>query len=310
MRSRLDDWRSHWRNPGLRALLAAQTPAEHRVHGDFADAPSDKQGLSLIIENVVIPHLIADCDASVAPTTAALTVEADSQAAKDLPDETDPVEQLAQLSVKADTAAMLAYVNDRLAAGNSVEAIFVDLLAPAARRLGEYWEADSEDFVAVTMGLWRIQEVLRDVTGRIPASHCPAQRGRTALFSAMPGDQHSFGTLMVAECFERAGWQTRTLIEPALGDITRSVASTHYDLVGLTVSCDCPTATLTSLVSTLRSVSFNPQIRIMMGGRLLSEQPSLVGECGADATAKDARAAVVIAEQMVPIRADFLAQFL
>jgi hypothetical protein len=63
--------------------------------------------------------------------------------------------------------------------------VFIDLLAPSARRLGQHWEDDDCDFVDVTMGLWRLQEVMREVTMRF-RRRARAARPRAALF-APPG---------------------------------------------------------------------------------------------------------------------------
>ena len=108
---------------------------------------------------------------------------------------------------------------------------------------------------------------------------------------------------MVADCFERAGWACDVLIEPTTSELTGKIAHHRYDLVGLTVSCDCSSAALGNLVTALRAVSNNPGIRIMVGGRSINERPELLGECGADATASDAPSAVALAEYLVPAKA-------
>jgi methanogenic corrinoid protein MtbC1 len=196
---------------------------------------------------------------------------------------------------------LLDFVDHCLETGSSVETVYVELLAPAARRLGEYWEEDSEDFVGVTMGLWRIQEILRELTLRIPPKSRPGHGKRSALFSPMPGEQHSFGTLMVAECFQRAGWDIDILIEPTQSELTAKFAKRHYDLIGLTVSNDCSKGALGSTVKTIKAVSSNPHIKVMMGGRVINDHPGLVDECGADATAIDAVAAVTLGDELVPV---------
>jgi MerR family transcriptional regulator, light-induced transcriptional regulator len=262
--------------------------------------------LSLLLENLVIPRLIADrgdiaswsksSDASMAGN-----VQLSPSGRRPISDQ--DVEMFSRLSVNEEAHVLLAFVDECLARGSSVETIFVDLLAPAARRLGNYWNDDSEDFVGVTMGLWRIQEVLRVLTMRIPPIAGPGHGQRSALFSPMPGEQHSFGTLMVAECFHRAGWETDVLIEPTQSELTGKFAKRHYDLIGLTVSNDCSTSALSSLVSTIKAVSSNPHVRVLLGGRVINEHPDLVASCGADATAADALSAVAVANQLVPIRA-------
>ncbi len=294
--SRLDSWRGT-RKSAPSALEYSQDDAAvpHLALVRSADREVD---LSLLLENLVIPQLIAGGKNAQIIT---------SQSPKEPERHIDEVmiDQFARLSIEEDTRSLIEFVDRRLDAGNTTESLFVDLLAPAARRLGQYWEDDSGDFVDVTMGLWRIQEVLRELTQRMPPDVRSGHGARRALFSTMPGEQHSFGTLMVAECFERAGWETEVLIEPTQAEIVEKAAKVNFDLIGLTVSCDCPTATLRSLVQSIKSVSDNPHVRILLGGRVINEAPELVGQCGADATAIDALSAVALADRLVPVNAEY-----
>jgi len=297
LKSKLDDWRGNRKNAEVPELADASAVTNNIR---LVASRAEHSELSLLLENLVIPKLIADrnqggaiADPVESPSVAAYSTNQKIAA-------TD-VEAFTLMSLHEDAHVLLSFVDDCLASGNSVETVFVELLAPAARRLGEYWTADSEDFVGVTMGLWRIQEVLRELTLRIPPAARPGNGQRSALFSPMPGEQHSFGTLMVAECFQRAGWDTDVLIEPTRSELTGKFAKRHYDLIGLTVSNDCSTSALSSLVTTIKAVSSNPQIKVLLGGRVINEQPELVRECGADATAHDAVSAVEVANDMVPL---------
>lgn len=301
LKSRLDGWRASRRSPE-----STEDELVHPAVAAFAlqGRPHDDGDLSLLLENLVIPRLIADRDK---PANwfdmAELSQPRDCKQRRVITDA--DVEEFTQLSLNEDAHVLLDFVDHCLETGSSVETIYVELLAPAARKLGEYWEEDSQDFVGVTMGLWRIQEILRELTLRIPPKSHPGHGQRSALFSPMPGEQHSFGTLMVAECFQRAGWDTEVLIEPTQSELTAKFAKRHYDLIGLTVSCDCSTGALSSLVNTIKAVSSNPHIRILIGGRVINDRPSLVVECGADATAIDARTAVELADRLVPVKTEY-----
>jgi len=295
LKSRLGDWRGSKKIDQIQGVHDADAPVGNLR---IVSSRAEQYDLSLLLENLVIPRLIADRRDSASWTENAV-IEPTGRRIISVHD----VENFSRLSVDEEAHVLLSFVDECLATGSSVETIFVDLLAPAARRLGEYWDADSEDFVGVTMGLWRIQEVLRVLTMRIPPVAGPGHGQRAALFSPMPGEQHSFGTLMIAECFQRAGWETDVLIEPTQSDLTGKFATRHYDLIGLTVSNDCSTSALSSLVSTIKAVSSNPHVRVLLGGRVINEHPELVTSCGADATAADALSAVAVADQLVPISA-------
>ncbi|HSF12956.1 MAG TPA: cobalamin B12-binding domain-containing protein, partial [Erythrobacter sp.] len=200
---------------------------------------------------------------------------------------------------RLEAAGLLEEVNAFIKDGVSVETVCLDLLAPAARKLGEMWEHDECDFIDVTMGLWRLQEVMREVAARAPAERDFPCAPRSALFSPMPGDNHNFGALMIEEVFARAGWQSEALIKPERRELLDRLARQPFDLVGLTLTRDCPSAALSNLIKAMRNVSANPDIIIFVGGRMINENPDLVAEVGADGTGADALAALEMAENLV-----------
>lgn len=246
--------------------------------------------LDHLIQGEIIPRLLIAHPAPAAANGLAETVRLN-------PTE---VQEFAPLPLTLEADELLSLVDGFLARGVAVESIFVDLLAPSARRLGQFWEDDVCDFVDVTMGLWRLQEVMRQVALRVPAVTQAYYEPRSALFSSLPGEQHSFGVLMVEETFARAGWRSEALIEPRRQDLLRACAEQSFDLLGLTVSCDCPSATISDLIMAIRGVSRNPAIQVFIGGRAVNADPGLAVRAGADGTAPDARAALALAERKVP----------
>lgn len=256
--------------------------------------------LSGLIEKLVIPKLFSDNRAKsqrLGEQGLAELVGTDRKR----PITSEDVVAFSDLTLVSEASTLLDFIDNCLATGSSVEAIYVDLLAPAARRLGKFWEDDSEDFVDVTMGLWRLQEVLRELALRVPPSNNSAHGQRSALFTTMPGEQHSFGTLMVAECFHRAGWDADVLIEPSQSELMQKFSDSYYSLAGLTISNDCTSAALTRLIAEIKANSRNPGICVMIGGRLVNENPNLAELCGADGTAEDANGAIAIANSLVPV---------
>lgn len=190
-------------------------------------------------------------------------------------------------------------VNGYLDQDIAPEVLFIQLIAPAARELGEKWTRDECDFVDVTMGLWRLQSLLRTIALWAPPSPGWNLRTNKALFTAMPDDQHSLGTLIVSECFQRAGWDVETLIEPQQSDILQALSTTSFDLVGLTVTTDFYIAAVPKLLTAMRSVSCNSNLAIMIGGPALGYDPVRARELGADGTAPDAEAALKMADELV-----------
>lgn len=197
--------------------------------------------------------------------------------------------------------ALSEIVNDYLDQNIAPEVLFIQLIAPAARELGEKWNRDECDFVDVTMGLWRLQSLLRTIAVWAPPSPGWNLRTNKVLFTTMPNDQHSLGTLIISECFQRAGWNVETLIEPQQSDILQALSATSYDVVGLTVTTDFSIAAVPKLLTAMRSVSCNPNLAIMIGGPALGYDPGRARDLGADGTAPDAEAALKMADELVSV---------
>lgn len=182
----------------------------------------------------------------------------------------------------------------------SLEQLCTELLTPAARRLGRFWETDECDFTEVTVALWRIQSLLMELSELLPAPpRASDEPPPSALLSTMPDSQHTFGLTMVAEYFRRSGWDVTH--DPSLDlHLLLQVASAHrFQLIGLSASLDEQEAPVAAAIIALRKTSLNPDVGIMVGGPLFLRRPDLAIVVGADFTAPDAKTAVDLAERFV-----------
>lgn len=247
------------------------------------------RSLSTLIENEIIPRLMIAHGMCAPDAVESGTAPGD-------------VETLAGLALDVNADALLSHVDSILARRVPVDSIMVDLVAPAARLLGTYWEEDRCSFVDVTMGLWRLQEVVREIAARVPTDRRIAAGGRRALFAAAPGDQHTFGTVVIDEVFRHNGWVTDLVVSCEAQELIRRASGDWFDLVGLTVSCGAHVAKLPALIVALRSVSRNPGLCIMVGGPVFAADPDLAKQVGADGTARDAKLALKVASGLVRVR--------
>lgn len=195
-----------------------------------------------------------------------------------------------------ETLDLLTEVEALLARGVPVRSVLLDLFVPTARRLGEQWEDDTISFVEVTMGLWRLQELTREIT----ATHAPAPgpEAPAVLLCMIPGDQHSFGPLILEESFRLAGWRTQLVTDAACTDeLTAHAAGGHYDAITLSVAQAGQHNAAETLISALRTWSLNPLSLILVGGPAIGGDEALARALGADETAADAASAVQLAEE-------------
>lgn len=210
------------------------------------------------------------------------------------------IEAFTRLSLSADAEAVCAAVDELRARGLSVDRLFEGLLGPAARRLGEMWADDTCDFMDVTIGLGRLQQVVRRLAPPRDGGDSPAGQP-TVLLTAAPGEQHTFGLTMVAECFERAGWQVTVCLPGAERDVLTVAASAPFDVVGFSVGTSDQKAALRNLIAKVRSQSRNKRVGVMVGGPLFRQEPGLAFELGADVCATDAKQAAVEAQNLLAV---------
>ncbi|MEE4153791.1 MAG: cobalamin B12-binding domain-containing protein [Erythrobacter sp.] len=286
----------------FRQIFARPMAHLRRDLGELQDIPRTRaadEDVNAVLEGDILPRLLMAHCASGAATSAEPNLALSP----------DIVGRFAELPLTLEAPDLLDEVDRMLGAGLGVETLYVEVLAPAARHLGEMWERDECDFIDVTMGLWRLQEVMRDVAARAPAGVSPLAERRSALFAPMPGDNHSFGAQMIDEVFAHAGWSSAVLASARRRELLDHLARSAVDLVGLTVSRDCPISALASLITAIRSVSLNPHVRIIIGGHVINQDPGIVAKVGADGTGVDAKAALELAERLIlaaPLRAPTL----
>jgi methanogenic corrinoid protein MtbC1 len=277
---------SGWADPDRSRMAGGSIPADRQRSAVGEQARS----LSRLIECEIIPRLLvahAGGLHAVAPTEPVATITLAE------------VEAFAPLALHVEADELLQYVEGLVARGVSFETLLVDLMAPAARHLGALWDDDRCDFVDVTMGLWRLQEVVHELSGCPTRAAHEEHLARRALFVSLEGDQHSFGTVVIDEMFSANGWMTDRLNEATTEDLLRHVRQEAFDLIGLTITCDCHIAALPSIVRSVRASSRNPRICVMVGGRVFAENAELAAAVGADGTAPDARVAVRVAGALV-----------
>lgn len=274
---------------GMEELRSHPGQAGRTVHPDSERSP---EMLAKLIEVEIIPRLLLAHGCEPAPTRLV-----DSTPLATIgPTE---VHDFASLALGQQAHILMRHVDDALARGLSIETILVEILAPAARDLGVRWENDEADFVDVTMGLWRLQELVYELSARSPGAAGNRGGDRRAFFCVFPGEQHSFGTVMVDEFFRRRGWDTRCVTNATERQLLTLVGERWFEIIGLTASCDHHIDELTRLIGSLRDASRNPSAGILVGGQIFNKNPDLALRIGADGTAQDARQAVDCAEALV-----------
>jgi len=221
-------------------------------------------------------------------------------AASDGPTQAD-ILALTDLAMAGDTVGAAALVAGVRARDIELEQIYLDLLAPVARQLGELWTADRCDFSSVTIGLCCLQQLILDNNLGFGPRPTRRERDRHILLAPVPGEQHSFGLLMVSEFFRRHGWDVCSGTGASSREIVALARKQWFSVVGFSMGGDTNLDALATLIRDIRRASRNPQIGILVGGRVFADRPDLAALVGADATASDGQQAVLKAETLLAL---------
>lgn len=212
------------------------------------------------------------------------------------------VGQLAVLATEADGALARQYVARLVEQGAPIESVLLNLLTPTARLLGQWWVADTMSFAQVTLGLWRLQQVLHDYSAGFRATGLWPAAGARILLSTEPGSQHTFGVSMLGEFFSRDGWDVHLALQSSWGELSALLSEQHFDVLGLSIGVDGAIASTASAILQLREASRVPDLMVMVGGPAALNVSDLAERCGADAMASHATTALRLANQWVQSR--------
>jgi methanogenic corrinoid protein MtbC1 len=198
------------------------------------------------------------------------------------------IDALMILLLQHDASPSANYVKELFAQGVELEELYLNLLTPVARKLGEMWDNDEADFTQVTVALWRIKQLMYDLSPMFQEYAEYKQQGKSVMLVPLPGSQHTLGLFMVSEFFARAGWRVWGELAATEADILRMAKTQWFDVVGLSASLQEQFPDLKRMISEVRSVSLNPHVGIMIGSPVFNQNPELVEDLGADMVGIDA----------------------
>lgn len=263
---------------------------------DSADASSDDSLRSVLlakaVEYEIIPRLMlahrVERDAVTHPLSNGVHVS---------PEDVVPFAELVLHGDDTDLRGFVAALRDR---GVPIESVFLDLLAPVARHLGDLWDRDLCSFTEVTVGLGRLQQLLRENSAAFAqfTNEENSDNARRVLLMPCPGEQHTFGLSLVGEFFHRAGWEVVTSFVASDG-APGMVQKDWFDLVGFSLGCETGIERLSETMEQVRRKSLNPGVSIIAGGAIFGLHPEFGSRLPVDAIITDGAAAPALAAKLI-----------
>ena len=211
--------------------------------------------------------------------------------------QTSDIDALTALVLGPDNGQAFDFMLGLKDRGISLDSLHTELLEPTARHLGDLWNEDRIDFVDVTLGVGRLQRLVHVFEGldQVP----DYVEKRKVLLACAPGEQHSLGSTIVQKFLRAAGWHVWTCATPRMEDAADLAAREWLGVVGFSLGSDQHREGLAQAIARVRELSLNRKVGVMVGGSAIARHPEWVADVGADGTAANGPAAVILAKKLL-----------
>ena len=191
--------------------------------------------------------------------------------------------RLANLLRADDVAAALALVRSATSATDIWSGARATLFTVAARKLGDDWTHDECTELDVTLGLFTLHTVLRQLDQQTPNS---SKFAGVALVTPQSGEPHTLGAAMSAQRLRATGWQVRCEFPAGDDELAALLADRWFDRLDLSLSPAHERldrlGALTATIAMARLASPNRDLNVAVGGRAFAEDAGLAARVGAD----------------------------
>lgn len=155
-----------------------------------------------------------------------------------------------------------------------------------ACQLGRAWVDDSAPFADVTVGVARMQAMLRDI-GRDWTSNTAGGHAAATVLVVLPeGEQHSFGAVLMTGQLRRQGVSVRLEIGTKPDALGRLVRERNFDCAMISVGCEEKLDQCKRLVDSLKHAS-GGCLPVAVGGAVLDRQIDIRDRTAADFVTRD-----------------------
>jgi excisionase family DNA binding protein len=209
-------------------------------------------------------------------------------------------ERLEARLLAGDARGAWGVLESALAAGTELEAIYLEVLAPAMASIGDRWERGELD-VSVEH---RATGIAMRLMGRLGPRF--VRRGRTrgmVVLAAPAGERHALPVAILADLVRLRGWEVSDLGCDLPGSSLLHAVLTTPDVsaIGLSVTMDAALQPAAEAFALLRS-STSDVVLVVGGGAVVDEEHARA--LGADALARTAEEFVAAVERHVSRMAD------
>lgn len=173
-------------------------------------------------------------------------------------------------------------------------AALADIYIPeAARRMGQSWHDDEMPWMDVSIGVGRLQSLLREIGTAWSADQAGDAGHGTVLLLVPDREQHTLGPMVAMSQMRRYGVSVCLRIAPPFSELRSLVASRHFDGMLISVSTKDKLEAVARTVQFLKSLMSTP-CPIIIGGAVMAKVEDPASLTGADFSSNDIGAALEV----------------
>lgn len=173
-------------------------------------------------------------------------------------------------------------------------AALADIYIPlAARKMGVAWEDDEMSWLDVSIGVGRLQSLLREI-GTAWAADQAGDAGHGTILMIIPDrEQHTLGPMVAMGQMRRYGVSVCLRIAPSLEELRGLVTSRAFDGIMISVATVDKLESVRKTIKFLKTLTAKP-IPVVVGGAVMSKIDDAVPSTGADFSSNDIGAALEV----------------
>ena len=171
-------------------------------------------------------------------------------------------------------------------------AALADLYIPeAARRMGEAWQDDQMSWLDVSIGVGRMQSLLREIGTAWAADQAGDTGHGTVLLIVPDREQHTLGPMVAMGQLRRFGVSVCLRIAPSHNELRSLMAARQFDGVLISIATKDKLDSVSKTVQFIKASAVKP-MPIVVGGAVTSKVEDIVACTGADLASNDICAAL------------------
>jgi len=205
------------------------------------------------------------------------------------------IEALTEAVLQGNVDEARAHTDQALAQGTPAEVILSDTLVPAMDQVGQLFEQGQFFLPEMLAAGVAMKACMQSLGPHLSARGSRRSKGRVVL-GTVKGDVHDIGKNLVGLMLEGAGFEVTDLGI----DVARSrfvELADEADIIGLSGLVSTTIPEMANVILALVEAGVRDRVQVLVGGAPITQQ--FADQIGADGYAKDAAAAVRVAEQVV-----------